>query len=162
MKRSALILFVATFFVVACQPRTQSEVIDLSSDTNIEQSQNNTLETGESMDYRGDINELKIEDIKVGSGTEVKAGDTVLVHYTGQTIDGKVFDSSKTRGEPIAFPIGVGQVIQGWDQGLIGMKEGGVRKLSIPPEMGYGARGAGAAIPPNASLLFEVELIQVN
>lgn len=112
-------------------------------------------------DYRGDIAELQIEDTKVGTGQEVKAGDNIVVHYTGSTIDGKVFDSSKSRG-PFPLTIGVGQVIQGWDQGIIGMKEGGTRVLRIPPEMGYGARGAGAAIPPNASLIFEVELIEIE
>lgn len=113
-------------------------------------------------DYRGDITELKIEDTVVGTGQEVKAGDTILVHYTGSLIDGTVFDSSKRRGEPISFGIGIGQVIQGWDQGIVGMKEGGTRVLSIPPELGYGARGAGASIPPNSSLIFEVELIEIQ
>ena len=113
-------------------------------------------------DYRGDITELKIEDTTVGTGPEVKAGDSIVVHYTGSLIDGTVFDTSKKRGQPFPLDIGVGQVIQGWDQGIIGMKAGGTRILSIPPEMGYGARGAGASIPPNASLIFEVELIEIQ
>lgn len=116
------------------------------------------------MDYRGDIAELKVEDTLIGTGAEVKAGDTVAVHYTGMLIDGTVFDTSK-RGpapQPISFAIGVGQVIEGWDKGIVGMKEGGTRKLSIPPEMAYGERGAAPVIPPNASLIFEVELVEIQ
>lgn len=104
---------------------------------------------------------LKIEDITVGSGKEAKAKDKVTVHYTGWLTDGKKFDSSLDRGQPFSFTLGVGQVIQGWDQGFAGMKVGGKRKLTIPPHMGYGAHGAGGIIPPNATLVFEVELISV-
>ena len=108
---------------------------------------------------------LIIEDIKTGSGAEAVAGTHISVHYTGWLFnDGKQgakFDSSKDRGQPFDFPLGAGHVIKGWDEGFAGMKVGGVRKLTIPPEMGYGARGAGAAIPPNATLLFEVELLGV-
>ena len=108
---------------------------------------------------------LIIEDITVGSGAEAVAGKHISVHYTGWLFnDGKQgakFDSSKDRGQPFDFPLGAGHVIKGWDEGFAGMKVGGVRKLTIPPEMGYGARGAGGAIPPNATLLFEVELLGV-
>ena len=108
---------------------------------------------------------LIIEDITVGSGAEAVAGMHISVHYTGWLFnDGKQgakFDSSKDRGQPFDFPLGAGHVIKGWDEGFAGMKVGGVRKLTIPPEMGYGARGAGGAIPPNATLLFEVELLGV-
>jgi FKBP-type peptidyl-prolyl cis-trans isomerase len=111
------------------------------------------------------MSNLIIEDVSVGNGPEAKAGDHVSVHYTGWLFnDGKLggkFDSSKDRGDPFAFPLGAGHVIAGWDQGVQGMKVGGVRKLTIPPEMGYGARGAGGVIPPNATLLFEVELLGV-
>jgi FKBP-type peptidyl-prolyl cis-trans isomerase len=113
-------------------------------------------------DYRGDVTELKIEDTKVGTGQEVKVGDTIEVHYTGKLLDGKVFDSSIPRGQTASFGIGIGQVIEGWDKGLIGMKVGGTRVLTIPPEMGYGARGAGASIPPDASLIFEVQLVSIK
>jgi FKBP-type peptidyl-prolyl cis-trans isomerase FkpA len=111
------------------------------------------------------MSELIIEDVSVGSGAEAKAGDHVNVHYTGWLFNdgqlGKKFDSSKDRGDPFSFPLGAGHVISGWDKGVQGMKVGGVRKLTIPPEMGYGARGAGGVIPPNATLLFEVELLGV-
>ncbi|NTX02865.1 FKBP-type peptidyl-prolyl cis-trans isomerase [Myxococcus sp. CA051A] len=105
---------------------------------------------------------LGIEDVKVGTGTEATAGKTVTVHYVGTLTSGKKFDSSRDRGEGFTFRLGAGQVIKGWDDGVAGMKIGGVRKLTIPPDLGYGARGAGGVIPPNATLLFEVELLEVR
>jgi FKBP-type peptidyl-prolyl cis-trans isomerase len=105
---------------------------------------------------------LKYIDVKVGDGAEAKKGDTVSVHYTGTLKDGKKFDSSKDRGQPFEFPLGAGRVIKGWDEGVAGMKVGGTRKLIIPPELGYGARGAGNVIPPNAELHFEVELLKIK
>ena len=108
-------------------------------------------------------NQTKIEDVTVGDGPEAKAGQTVAVHYVGTLEDGTKFDSSRDRGQPFRFPLGAGRVIQGWDYGVEGMRVGGVRKLTIPPEEGYGARGTpGGPIPPNATLLFEVELIDVT
>ena len=104
---------------------------------------------------------LEIQDVVVGSGAEALKGKMVSVHYTGWLTDWKKFDSSKDRGQPFQFPLGRGQVIQGWDQGVEGMKVGGKRKLTIPPEMGYGAEGAGGVIPPDATLVFEVELLGV-
>jgi FKBP-type peptidyl-prolyl cis-trans isomerase len=105
--------------------------------------------------------EMKIEDTVVGTGDAVKNGDTVSVHYTGTLVDGKKFDSSLDRNEPFSFVVGGGQVIQGWEEGLVGMQVGGKRKLTIPAEKGYGARGAGT-IPPNATLIFEIELLKIN
>ena len=107
------------------------------------------------------MTQLIIEDISTGSGEEAKAGQEATVHYTGWLLDGKKFDSSKDRGMPFSFPLGAGHVIKGWDQGVQGMKVGGVRKLTVPAELGYGARGAGGVIPPNATLVFEVELLEL-
>ncbi len=104
---------------------------------------------------------LQIEEVTEGTGAEAKAGAQVRVHYTGWLTTGKKFDSSKDRGDPFSFKLGGGQVIRGWDEGVAGMKVGGVRKLTIPPELGYGARGAGGVIPPNATLVFDVELLGV-
>src|SRR5438034_11416438 len=105
---------------------------------------------------------LKYDDLVVGTGPEAKTGQTVSVHYTGWLTDGKKFDSSKDRGQPFSFPLGAGRVIKGWDEGVAGMKVGGKRTLVIPPELGYGARGAPGAIPPNATLKFEVGLLDVK
>ena len=109
---------------------------------------------------------LKYTDTKTGEGATAKAGNKVSVHYTGWLSDngakGKKFDSSVDRGQPFQFTLGAKQVIAGWDEGVAGMKVGGKRTLTIPPELGYGARGAAGAIPPNASLIFDVELLQVQ
>ncbi|MCC6212286.1 MAG: FKBP-type peptidyl-prolyl cis-trans isomerase [Burkholderiales bacterium] len=109
---------------------------------------------------------LIMDDIIVGTGATAAAGQQVSVHYTGWLFangaKGKKFDSSKDRGDPFDFPLGAGHVIKGWDEGVQGMKVGGSRKLTIPPNLGYGARGAGGVIPPNATLLFEVELLGVG
>jgi len=106
--------------------------------------------------------ELEIEDQIVGDGEEAVAGQTVEVHYTGWLTDGTKFDSSHDRDQTFSFKLGGGQVIAGWDQGVAGMKIGGSRKLTIPPELGYGERGAGGVIPPNATLVFKVELIGLS
>jgi FKBP-type peptidyl-prolyl cis-trans isomerase FkpA len=105
---------------------------------------------------------LTVEDLVVGEGAEAAAGQKVSVHYTGWLTDGKKFDSSKDRGEAFVFPLGRGQVIKGWDEGVQGMKVGGKRKLTIPSALAYGSRGAGGVIPPNATLVFEVELLGVS
>ena len=105
---------------------------------------------------------LVIEEVVVGSGEEAITGQTVSVHYTGWLTDGTKFDSSKDRNEAFEFPLGGKWVIAGWDEGVVGMRIGGTRKLTIPPELGYGARGAGGVIPPNATLIFEVELLDLR
>ncbi len=105
---------------------------------------------------------LVIEDINEGEGEAARAGQYVTVHYTGWLTDGSKFDSSKDRDEPFDFPLGARHVIAGWDEGVQGMKVGGVRKLTIPPNLGYGSRGAGGVIPPNATLVFEVELLAID
>jgi FKBP-type peptidyl-prolyl cis-trans isomerase FkpA len=109
---------------------------------------------------------LQIEELAIGSGNSATAGQKVSVHYTGWLTQngnkGTKFDSSHDRGEPFIFPLGKGHVIKGWDEGVAGMKVGGKRKLTIPPALGYGARGAGGVIPPNATLVFEVELLDVK
>ena len=122
---------------------------------NIAQSPSEPLPTGP-------ITQLIIKDIVVGSGPEVKNGDTVEVHYTGTFLDGTKFDSSLDRGQPFSFTVGAGNVIRGWEEGLIGMKTGGKRQLIIPSDLAYGAYGAPGAIPPNTPLAFEIQLIAIK
>ena len=106
--------------------------------------------------------ELKIEDLRAGTGAEARAGQRVTVHYVGTLTNGSKFDSSRDRDEGFTFKLGAGQVIKGWDQGVAGMKVGQIRKLTIPPELAYGARGFPPVIPPNSTLVFEVELLAVK
>jgi peptidylprolyl isomerase len=106
--------------------------------------------------------ELKITDLEVGTGDVAETGKSVTVHYRGTLADGTEFDSSRKHGSPFSFRLGAGMVIRGWDEGVKGMKVGGKRKLVVPPNMGYGDRGAGGVIPPNATLTFEVELLEVQ
>ncbi len=105
---------------------------------------------------------IQIEELREGAGAEARAGNTVTVHYVGTLTNGQKFDSSRDRGTGFTFKLGAGQVIQGWDQGVAGMRIGQVRKLTIPPELAYGARGFPPVIPPNSTLVFEVELLAVQ
>lgn len=105
---------------------------------------------------------LKIEDTQVGDGAEVKKGDIIVINYVGKLLNGTQFDSSYDRGQPFETQIGVGKLIQGWDEGIVGMKVGGKRKLTIPPDKGYGAQGVPGTIPPNATLVFDVELMAIK
>lgn len=117
------------------------------------------------VDFPGDTppGDLLIDDISEGDGAEAEAGDTIEAHYVGVAWStGEEFDSSWNRGEPLRFQVGVGQVISGWDEGIVGMRAGGRRKLTIPPHMGYGANGAGSAIGPNETLIFMVDLVSTN
>ncbi len=149
---AVLVLFVGYFLVFNKQTNKEeikdSKVTENKMDTNI----NTSTDSGK----------LIIEDIKIGEGREVKSGDTVVMHYRGTLVDGTKFDSSYDRNQPFTTQIGVGQVIKGWDQGVPGMKIGGKRKLTVPADLGYGERGAGEVIPPDATLIFEVELLDIK
>lgn len=120
------------------------------------------VENSENQDIVTTASGLQYIELVEGSGETPQTGQTVRVHYTGTLEDGRKFDSSRDRGQPFEFPIGKGRVIKGWDEGLSTMKVGGQRRLIIPPELGYGARGAGGVIPPNATLIFEVELLGIS
>ncbi|HYF77620.1 MAG TPA: FKBP-type peptidyl-prolyl cis-trans isomerase [Symbiobacteriaceae bacterium] len=105
---------------------------------------------------------LRYEDLVEGTGPQPQRGQTVECHYTGWLTNGKKFDSSRDRGRPFSFQLGMGRVIRGWDEGVLTMKVGGKRRLLVPPDLGYGVRGAGGVIPPNAELIFEIELLDIK
>ncbi len=140
----ALIIAIAAYFIVRNQQEKKQALVPITGDMV-------TTATG-----------LKYQDLVVGAGEEARAGDVVSVHYTGWLDDGTKFDSSLDRGTPFEFTLGLGKVIQGWDEGVAGMKVGGKRKLIIPPDLAYGSSGAGGVIPPNATLTFEVELLEIK
>jgi peptidylprolyl isomerase len=145
-----LVLLTLILLVAACGPETAPAADQTQSTT--QETEGTTVKTASGLQY---------QELKAGDGPAAKAGDIVSVHYTGKLTDGKKFDSSLDRGQPFQFALGQGQVIKGWDEGIALMKKGGKAILTIPPELGYGARGAGGVIPPNATLVFEVELVNI-
>ena len=152
-----------TFKQVALGAVALSLTISACSKKTETQTNENTATTSAAMNQAAPGESLKIEELKVGTGAEAVNGKMITVHYTGTlAADGKKFDSSLDRGQPFQFILGAGQVIRGWDTGFAGMKVGGKRKLTIPPSLGYGENGAPGAIPPNATLIFEVELLGVK
>jgi len=160
-ERKNVLIFIAIGIVVV------GAIIYYSSATDMQESaeqQSNKQQAEITMDTKLQTlpDGLQIADLAVGTGNEAMSGKMVTVHYTGTLTDGVKFDSSLDRGTPFTFTLGVGQVIRGWDEGVMGMKVGGKRKLVIPPDLGYGSQGIGGVIPPNATLIFEVELLDVK
>lgn len=147
--------------VVEIKNNPEEEPMKFIQEEKQSQSQNTDSQT-QAVSPTSSVKELKIEDEKLGDGVEVKSGDTIVIHYTGTLENGQKFDSSLDRGQPFETQIGVGQVIKGWDQGVIGMKVGGKRKLTIPPDLAYGEKGKPEAIPPNSTLIFELELLEIK
>ena len=148
-----ILVLIFGYFLVSNKQTKKEEVKESKlTENKMDTSVNNSTESGK----------LIVEDLKVGDGKEVKSGDTMVMHYLGTLVDGTKFDSSYDRGQPFTTQIGVGQVIKGWDQGVPGMKIGGKRKLTIPSDLAYGERGAGGVIGPNATLIFEVELLDIK
>ncbi|MFH1832690.1 MAG: FKBP-type peptidyl-prolyl cis-trans isomerase [Candidatus Levyibacteriota bacterium] len=139
---------------IKSQPTTAQNSVSIPSPTQVL--------ADSAMQSASSASTLKIQDIKIGTGKEAKTGDTILINYTGTLTDGKKFDSSYDTGKPIEVQIGVGNVIKGWDMGVIGMKVGGQRRLIIPPNLGYGPQGIRDVIPPNATLIFDLELVDVK
>ena len=158
-------LMTMTAIVVGCEKNaaTKSETTAPETSQATQQQATNPTATTQTNPVGGDVQKLVIEDLSVGNGTEAVKGKSVSVHYSGKLTNGTEFDSSIKRGTPFEFRLGEGMVIKGWEEGVVGMKVGGKRKLTIPPDMAYGPRGAGnGLIPPNATLVFEIELKAVN
>jgi FKBP-type peptidyl-prolyl cis-trans isomerase len=141
---------------------TENAAATVSSEATPQEANVTEEKSSEDDSVKNDVKTLQIVDEKIGTGAEAVDGKTVSVFYTGTLVDGTKFDSSKDRATPFSFVLGSGMVISGWDQGIKGMREGGIRKLTIPPDLAYGDRGAGGLIPPNSVLIFEVELLKVE
>lgn len=161
---AATILGGGLFYNANLDRSTEQQVANVANQANQKNTQQPVPESSSTVSSTTQtMDKLQIVDVVVGTGAEAKNGDTVSVNYTGTLLDGTVFDSSLKPGRgPFEFQLGVGQVIKGWDQGVLGMKIGGKRKLTIPPDLAYGASGAGGVIPPNATLKFDVELLGVK
>lgn len=162
-------MIIGLILVLSNQPKsapTQDFTnLDLSqpqNNTMTDQSNNLNLDTNSVNPSTTDVDELMVEDLVVGSGPSVKSGDTISIHYLGTLVNGSKFDSSYDRGQPFETQIGVGMVIPGWDQGIIGLQVGGKRRLTIPYHLAYGEDGVPGAIPPKATLIFEVELVGIK
>jgi peptidylprolyl isomerase len=157
MKKMSLLLAAALTAVLTAAPASADEKKPVTPSEPEKKSESKMIKTPSGLQY---------EDTKVGTGASPQKGQTCVMHYTGWLWEngakGKKFDSSLDRGTPFSFPIGEGRVIKGWDEGVATMKVGGKRTLLIPPDLGYGSRGAGGAIPPNATLIFEVELLEIK
>jgi peptidylprolyl isomerase len=157
MKKMSLLLAAALTAVLAAAPASADEKKSVTPSEPEKKSESKMIKTPSGLQY---------EDVKVGTGATPQKGQTCVMHYTGWLYEngakGKKFDSSVDRGTPFSFPLGQGRVIKGWDEGVATMQVGGKRILVIPPDLGYGSRGAGGAIPPNATLIFEVELLEIK
>lgn len=151
-----IVILAGIYFVFYNKP------VEIIKNERINNRQTNQMGNQNTTNQNPQVSELKIETLKEGAGAIARAGDKVTVNYTGMLENGQKFDSSLDRGIPFSFMLGSGQVIAGWEQGILGMKAGEKRKLTIPPSLGYGAQGAGGIIPPNATLIFEVELLRIN
>ena len=158
IKKMFLLLLTASLILAACGGGDEPEETDTGGSSEEVASEEGDCPTEPTTTDSG----LQIKEIECGDGEEAQKGDTLEVHYEGRLEDGTKFDASRDHGSTFEFQVGAGQVIQGWDEGLIGMKIGGIRELTIPPELGYGPQGAPPAIPPNATLVFEVELVDIK
>lgn len=156
---ASVILGGGLFYNTGLDRKTQEQVADVNNTAAQQLTQSEETQTNQQTQT---VDKLIIEDVVVGTGAEAKTGNTVSVHYTGTFLDGTKFDSSVDRGTPFEFKLGAGAVIKGWDQGVVGMKVGGKRKLTIPGDLAYGPNGYAGAIPPNATLKFDIELLGVK